>query len=65
MPVVTEYLEDFSGGEQDNISSLEFEENQWLDLVGFVYDNARRLRSQWYGGEWNVALDEPEDSVSS
>ena len=62
MPVVTEYLEDFSGGEQDNISSLEFEENQWLDLIGFVFDNSRRLRSQWYGGEWNVTLTEEESS---
>jgi len=57
MPVVTDYLDDFSGGEIDNISSLEFEENQWLDLKGFVFDNERRLRSQWYGGEWSVELE--------
>jgi hypothetical protein len=60
LPVVTEYLDDFSGGEQDHISSLEFQENQWMDLVGFVYDNQNRLRSQWRGGEWNVALPEEE-----
>ena len=60
MPVVTEYLDDFSGGEIDNISSLEFEPNKWLDLRGFVFDNQRRLRTQWYGGEWSVAL--PESS---
>lgn len=56
MPVVTEYLEDFSGGEQDNISSLEFEENQWLNLTGFVFDNSRRLRSQWAGAEWSAEI---------
>jgi hypothetical protein len=45
---------------------LEFEENQWLDLVGFVFDNQRRLRSQWYGGEWSVELgDDSSGDVSS
>jgi hypothetical protein len=58
MPVVTDYLDDFSGGEIDAISSLEFNPNQWLDLKGFVFDNQNRLRSQWYGGEWSVELDE-------
>jgi hypothetical protein len=58
MPVVTDYLDDFSGGEIDNISSLEFEPNQWLDLRGFVFDNQNRLRTQWYGGEWSVELEE-------
>lgn len=58
MPVVTEYLEDFSGGEKDNISSLEFGENEWMELYGFVYDNERRLRAQWRGGEWDVSLEE-------
>lgn len=56
MPAATDYLDDFSGGEQDNISSLEFDENQWLDLNGFVFDNRRRLRTQWRGGEWDVSL---------
>lgn len=58
MPVVTEYFEDFSGGEKDNISSLEFRENDWMELYGFVYDNERRLRAQWRGGEWDVSLEE-------
>lgn len=57
MPVVTEYYEDFSGGERDNISSLEFGESDWMDLRGFVFDNSRRLRSQWRGGEWSVELE--------
>jgi len=56
MPVVTDYLDDFSGGEQDYISSLEFEENQWSDLTGFVFDNAQRLRSQWAGAEWSAEI---------
>jgi hypothetical protein len=62
MPVVTDYLDDFSGGEIDTISSLEFAENQWLDLVGFVFDNEKRLRSQWYGGEWTVVRSENDSS---
>ena len=62
MPAVTEYLDDFSGGEQDNISSLEFGENQWAALVGFVFDNQRRLRSQWRGGEWSAEVAEVESS---
>ena len=62
MPVVTEYLDDFSGGEQDYISSLEFQENQWMDLVGLVFDNSRRLRSQWYGGEWSAEVFDEESS---
>jgi hypothetical protein len=56
MPVVTDYLDDFSGGEQDNISSLEFDENQWMDLTGFVFDNSKRLRSQYAGGEWSAEI---------
>lgn len=64
MPVVTDYLDDFSGGEADAISSLEYTENQWLSLTGFVFDNQRRLRSQWRGGEWSVELGD-EDSGSS
>jgi hypothetical protein len=60
VPVETQYLSDFSGGEQDAISSLEFSETQWLMLKGFVFDNNRRLRSQWAGAEWDVRL--PEDS---
>ena len=62
MPAVTEYLDDFSGGEKDNISSLEFEGNNWLDLVGFVFDNQRRLRSQWRGGEWSAEVVAEESS---
>ena len=56
MPVETEYIADFTGGEQDAISSLEFEENQWMSLLGFVFDNNSRLRSQWAGAEWDVQL---------
>jgi len=56
MPVITDYLDDFSGGEIDIVSSLEFEENQWLDLVGFVFDNSKRLRSQYAGGEWSAEI---------
>jgi hypothetical protein len=54
--VETSYLADFTGGEQDAISSLEFEENQWMMLRGFVFDNNNRLRSQWAGAEWDVQL---------
>ena len=56
MPVETQYLTDFTGGEQDGISSLEYEENQWMMLSGFVFDNNNRLRSQWAGAEWDVQL---------
>jgi hypothetical protein len=56
VPVETEYIADFTGGEQDAISSLEFEENQWMSLLGFVFDNNSRLRSQWAGAEWDVQL---------
>ena len=56
MPVETAYIADFTGGEQDAISSLEFEENQWMSLLGFVFDNNSRLRSQWAGAEWDVQL---------
>jgi hypothetical protein len=65
LPVVTDYLDDFSGGEQDHISSLEFEENQWMDLVGFVFDNQRRLRSQWSGAEWSAEVTEDLSEESS
>jgi hypothetical protein len=54
--VETQYLQDFTGGEQDAISSLEFQENQWMRLLGFVFDNNSRLRSQWAGAEWDVQL---------
>lgn len=56
MAVETQYLQDFTGGEQDAISSLEFQENQWMRLLGFVFDNNSRLRSQWAGAEWDVQL---------
>lgn len=52
MAVVTEYLSNFTGGEVDVISSLETEEAQWLSLRGFVFDNEKRIRSQWRGAEW-------------
>ena len=58
MPVETQYLADFTGGEQDAISSLEFEQNQWMTLSGFVFDNSSRIRSQWAGAEWDVRLPE-------
>lgn len=63
MPVETEYLDDFSGGEVDAISSLELGENQWLLLQGFVFDNARRIRSQWAGQLWSAKeiIPEPPD----
>lgn len=63
MPVETQYLDDFSGGEVDVISSLEASENQWLLLQGLVFDNARRLRSQWAGSVWSAAeiIPEPPD----
>ena len=56
MPVETQYLADFTGGEQDAISSLEYDENQWMMLRGFVFDNNNRLRAQWAGAEWDVQL---------
>ena len=58
MPVETQYLADFRGGEQDAISSLEYDESQWMTLRGFVFDNNDRLRSQWACGEWDVRLPE-------
>ena len=58
MPVETQYLADFSGGEQDAISSLEFDESEWMMLRGFVFDNNSRLRTQWAGAEWDVRLPE-------
>lgn len=58
MPVETQYLQDFSGGEQDAISSLEFDESEWMMLRGFVFDNSSRLRAQWAGAEWDVRLPE-------
>ena len=60
MPIETQYLADFSGGEQDAISSLEYAEDEWMTLRGFVFDNSRRLRTQWAGAEWDVRL--PEES---
>ena len=62
MAVVTEYLSDFSGGEVDIISSLETAENEWLTLLGFVYDNSRRVRTQWAFAEWEAAIVEEEVS---
>lgn len=62
MPIVTDYLKDFSGGEIDARSSLEFDGTQWASLFGFVYDNTRRIRTQWAQNEWSVALPEPEGS---
>lgn len=58
MPVETQYLADFSGGEQDAISSLEYDESEWMMLSGFVFDNNDRLRAQWAGAEWDVRLPE-------
>ena len=58
MPVETQYLQDFSGGEQDAISSLEYDETEWMMLKGFVFDNNDRLRAQWAGAEWDVRLPE-------
>jgi hypothetical protein len=58
MAIVTEYLADFTGGEVDVISSLEADQQQWLKLLGFVFDNERRIRSQWSGAEWEAS--EPE-----
>lgn len=57
MAVVTEYYDDFSGGEIDAVSSMEFAANNWRSLRGFVFDNQRRLRSQWAGAEWDVQLE--------
>lgn len=62
MAIVTDYLGDFSGGEINARSSLEFDETQWASLYGFVYDNSRRIRTQWARNEWNVTLFEPEGS---
>lgn len=62
MAIVTDYLGNFSGGEIDARSSLEFDETQWSSLYGFVYDNNRRIRTQWAQNEWSVALPEPEGS---
>ena len=58
MPVETDYLQDFTGGEQDAISSLEYDETNWMTLFGFVFDNNDRIRSQWAGAEWDVRLPE-------
>jgi len=58
VPVETQYLADFSGGEQDAISSLEYDESEWMMLRGFVFDNNDRLRAQWAGAEWDVRLPE-------
>lgn len=58
MPVETDYLQDFTGGEQDAISSLEYDETNWMTLFGFVFDNSDRIRSQWAGAEWDVRLPE-------
>jgi len=63
MAIVTEYLSDFSGGEVDIISSLETAENEWLTLLGFVFDNSRRIRTQWAFQEWDAAL--PDDDSGS
>ena len=60
MAVVTEFLSDFSGGEVDIVSSLEAAENEWLTLRGFVFDNARRLRTQWPFAEWDAVVVEEE-----
>lgn len=57
MPVETQFLADFTGGEQDAISSLEYEESEWMMLRGFVFDNSKRIRSQWAGAEWDVSLE--------
>lgn len=62
MAVVTEFFSDFSGGEVDIISSLEAAENEWLTLRGFVYDNSRRLRTQWAFAEWDAAVQAEETS---
>jgi hypothetical protein len=56
MPIERLYIDDFSGGEVDSISSLEFEENQFSKLFGVVYDRDKRLRTQWSGIEWLVEL---------
>lgn len=56
MPVETDYYADFTGGERDAISSLEFGESNWKTLFGFVFDNNNRIRSQWAGAEWDVRL---------
>jgi len=56
VPVETDYLQDFTGGEQDAISSLEYDETNWMTLSGFVFDNNDRIRSQWAGAEWDVRL---------
>ena len=56
MPVVTEYLDDFSAGEIDARSALEFAEYQWRSLKGIVFDNDRRLRAQWQGAEWSAEI---------
>jgi hypothetical protein len=58
VPVETDYLQDFTGGEQDAISSLEYDETNWMTLFGFVFDNNDRIRSQWAGAEWDVRLPE-------
>jgi len=58
MAIVTEYLSNFSGGEIDLISSLEADETQWLTLKGFVFDNERRVRTQWPLAEWDAVVGE-------
>lgn len=56
MPIETVNMADFSGGENDYISSIEPDENQWASLRGFVFDRQSRLRSQWAGGLWSAGL---------
>lgn len=55
MAVEVTYISDFSGGEVDYVSSLEFRENQWSRLEGFVFDKQERLRTQWGGVTWSAA----------
>jgi hypothetical protein len=56
MPVETAFLDDFSGGEVDYFSSLEFNQGQWSLLKGFVFDKEKRLRSQWPGNFWDASV---------
>lgn len=56
MPVEATFISKFSGGEVDYISSLEFGENQWSRLWGFVFDKQERLRTQWAGATWSAGV---------
>lgn len=45
--VKEEVLADFTGGQTSRTASMEFADNQWAKLKGFVLEERGRLRSQW------------------